>query len=60
MYIYSRNGAVPVILSYTDHTFLVFELSTQDYVEMAHIFLPRTDHTILQKKSLLIVYLSKY
>ena len=44
MHIYSRNGAVPIILSCTGHMFLV----TRDYVEMAHVFLPRTDHMILQ------------
>ena len=48
MHIYSRNGAVPVILSCTGHMFLVFELSTREYVEMARVFLPRTDHMILQ------------
>ena len=48
MHIYSRNGAVPVMLSCTDHMFLVFELATRYYVDMARVFLPRTDHMILQ------------
>ena len=36
------------MLSCPDHMFLVFELSTRDYVEMARVFLPRTDHMNLQ------------
>ena len=54
MHIYMINGAVPVILSCTDHMFLVFELSTRDCV--AHVFLLRTDHMNLQTYSFSIYF----
>ena len=36
--------------------FLVFELSTWDYIEMAHVFLPWTDHMILQNILIFICF----
>ena len=44
MHIYSRNGGVPVIFSCIDNMFLisVLELTKRDYVEMAHVFWPRS------------------
>ena len=39
----------------TNHVFLIFYLSTWNYVEMTHVFLLRTDHMILQTILILVL-----